>query len=97
MLARVSLVCRTQRSHRPSRGSPNPCFVPDHTVRVDPSCGNAGRWEEALQLINKLEALAQAGGGLPMSTTLYNFAIDTVRRRALVSAVLPRRWPADGL
>lgn len=42
------------------------------------SCGNAGRWEEALQLINKLEALALDGGGVPMSTTLYNFAIDTV-------------------
>lgn len=45
---------------------------------IDLSCGNAGRWEEALQLINKLEALAMDGGGVPMSTTLYNFAIDTV-------------------
>lgn len=54
-----------------------PFIVP---FRVYPSCGNAGRWEEALQLINKLETLALKGGGVPMSTTLYNFAIDAVRK-----------------
>lgn len=41
-------------------------------------CGNAGQWEEALRLIDKLEAMVLGGGGVPMSTTMYNFGIDAV-------------------
>ena len=66
------------------------------SCRTDTSCGNAGRWEEALQLVNKVEVLAQKGGGVPMSTTLYNFAIDTVRARVLFPlSRCPRGRPFD--
>lgn len=51
------------------------------------SCGNAGQWEEALRLIDKLEALALGGVCVPMSTTMYNFGIDAVS--AYVSCIMP--------
>lgn len=65
------------------------CRTLDHSAFRPHRCGNAGKWEEALNLVDQLEASAFAGGAVRPSTTLYNFAMEAVRM------LFPphREWP----
>lgn len=55
-----------------------PFFYLQSTLRFR-RCGKAGQWQEAMRLVEELEALATETGDLKPTTIMYNIAIDAVR------------------